>query len=114
MYRSIGRLGRNVLVQGVPADALDVMAVLSNLADQSPRAGIVDASNVVHTADDEVYGVGGPGQIVDLSAAGPTHMLGPPRLLVLELVRAKVVRGCVAGYPEYHVAVVAGGSQSLA
>jgi hypothetical protein len=31
---SIGRLGRDILVQGIPSDALDVMAMFCYLSDQ--------------------------------------------------------------------------------
>jgi hypothetical protein len=34
VHGAVRRLGRDVLVQRVPGDALDVVAVLSNLADQ--------------------------------------------------------------------------------
>jgi hypothetical protein len=33
MYGSVGGLGCNVLVEGIPGDSLDVVAVLGNLTD---------------------------------------------------------------------------------
>ena len=102
---SVGGLGRNVFVQGIPGDALDVVAMFGDLPDESAWRdsvsvvladwrctvpcdarlrgcltclGVVDPGNIVHAADDEVHGVRGPGQVVNLSAARATHVLRPP------------------------------------
>jgi hypothetical protein len=70
---------------------------------------VVDAGNVVHAPNDKVGGVRRPGQIVDLGAAGPTHVLGSPRLLVLKPFGAKMAALVVFGWhPEDDVAVVSG------
>lgn len=84
MHRTIGRLCCDVLVQRIPSDALDVVAMFGDLAHKRARRGVVDARNVVHAANDEESGIGGPGKIVDFRAERPAHVLCSPCLLVFE------------------------------
>lgn len=39
---------------------------------------VVDSCNVVHAADNEVHGIGRPGQVIDLSTTRPTHVFRSP------------------------------------
>ena len=99
-----------------------VLVLLANVAGGGGQVcalhtccGAVDAGNVVHASYDKVGTIGRPGKVVDLGAGGPTHLLGPPRLLVLRAVGAKG-RGHkrVALNPENDVAIVASRGEQLA
>ncbi len=77
--------------------------------------GIVDARNVVHAAGDEEDAVGRPGEVVDLRAHGPAHVLDAPGFLVFEaFLKVGAVRGALGGDPQEDVSVVASRSQQLA
>ena len=87
--------------------------MLGYLPDQGVGADVVDASYVVHAAYDEVVGIGGPGQVVDLGTGGSKHVLGAPGLFILE---AFVTESWVVGFgrnPEDDVAIIAGRSEDL-
>lgn len=114
MDGSIGGLSGDILVQRIPGDALYVVAVFGYLSNEGSCVGVVDTGNIVHTANDEMGGVRRPGQVVYFSSARATHVLGPPRLLVILGVGSEAGRGELAGNPEDHVAVVAGGGKDLA
>jgi len=65
------------------------VTVLGDLSHKSSGSGVVDPRDIVHAADDEVRGIGGPGQIVDFGAQRPAHVLRTPCLLVLQAVGPK-------------------------
>jgi hypothetical protein len=107
VYRSIGRLGCDVLVHGVPCYALNVVVVLGNLPYNASGLSVVDAGNVIHAACDEEDAVGRPGEVVDLRPYRPAHGLHPPCLLVFEaLFEVGVGSLVLRRNPEQNVAVV--------
>jgi hypothetical protein len=93
---SIGGLGRDVFIEGIPSYTLDVVAMLGDLSNKGsctrrqnvdsyiPRrwpltcVGAIDSSNVVHATNDKVVAVRGPGEVVDLGTAGTAHVFCPP------------------------------------
>lgn len=83
MNGSIGRLRSDILVQRIPGNALDIVTVLGDLANQRSCLSIIDSRYVIHAANDEVDAIGRPGQVINLGTARTTHMLGSPRLLVI-------------------------------
>ncbi len=89
---------------------------LSSTISSHTSSCIVDASDVVHAAYDEICAVGRPCEVVNLGAAGPAHVLRPPCLLVFQAVGAEGggVEVVLGWNPENDIAVVAGRSQELA
>ena len=55
MHRPIAALCRNVLVHGVPGDALYVVAVLHNLFDAFPVACRKDSRDIIGTTGEDVF-----------------------------------------------------------
>nr|POE77785.1 hypothetical protein CFP56_09428 [Quercus suber] len=116
VHGAVGGLGGDVLVQGIPGDALDVVVVLGDLADDAAVAGAVDAGDVVHAAGDEELSVGGPGQVVDLGAARrTTHGLDAPVLEIVGVILAQagLHGGIVRGGPQQDIAIVSGRGQQF-
>lgn len=95
VYGAVRGLGGDELVERIPCHALDVVVMLCDLADQCAcgsrlsvkhlhqdpplhrraagpaihtTCSVVDASNIVHAANDEIVAVWGPGKVVDLGA----------------------------------------------
>lgn len=89
MDRPIRGLRCDVLVQRIPSDALDVMAVLSDLPDERPRPRVVYSRNVIHAANDKERRVRRPSQVKDLRPQRATHMLCSPCFLIVEVVGTK-------------------------
>lgn len=131
VYRSVGRLSRNVLVEGIPGDALYIVTVLGYLTNESSYdrrldhgqvvghrvptcACVINPGDIVHTPDDEVMAIGGPGQVIYLRSARATHMFCPPAFFIVLAVGSECWRDRFAGNPEDDVAIVAGGREKLA
>lgn len=76
--------------------------------EQRTCVGTVDSSNVVHAANDEMGTIRRPCQVIDLSTARPTHMLGPPRFFILGAFVSEVRHGEFARDPKNNVAVITG------
>jgi hypothetical protein len=114
VHGSIGRLGCDVFVHGIPCHALNVVVVLGDLAYNASSLSVVYAGNVVHTSCDEEDAVWRPGKVVNLRAYRPAHGLDPPCLLVFETL-FEVVRGLVLSWnPQQDVAIVAGAREHFA
>lgn len=94
---AVRRLGRDKFVQRVPGDALDIMAVLGDLADKGSCSRIIDTCNIIHATDNKEGSIGGPGEVVYLCSGRSTHVLRPPCFLILEAIGAKTGREMVLG-----------------
>lgn len=89
MNGSIRGLSRDILVQRIPCDALNVMTVFGNLTDEHTCASIVYTSDIVHATNHKVGSIGRPGEIVYLGTCRAEHMLRPPCLLILNALISK-------------------------
>lgn len=108
MNRPIGRLCRNVLIQGIPSYALHIMIVFGNLAYNRACLSIIDACNVIHAASDKEDAVRRPRQIIYFRSNGPAHGLDSPCLLIFEAFFEVGMRSLVVSRnPEEHVAIIA-------
>ncbi|KAI3485455.1 hypothetical protein L1887_51198 [Cichorium endivia] len=118
---AVAALRGDEFVERVPGDALDVVVVFRDFADDVAVLDVYDARHKVGAADGERLAVGAPSHVVELLLGGTAHELDAPELL-FELRLAFEVGGdvaeagfaAVAGHPEEHVAVVAGGGEQLA
>jgi len=66
MHRSIAALRRDILIHGIPGDALYIVTVLHNLFDAFPVGRGEDSCDIVCTARKDVFPGRAPGEIVDL------------------------------------------------
>ncbi len=91
VHGAIATLRGNKLVQWIPTNTLDVMAVLDNLTDAIPIF-VKDSGNVVHGTSDEILSVRRPREVVDFTiadgAAGPLNTPALLLFLVLSTIRA--------------------------
>lgn len=116
MDGAVAGLRGDELVERIPSNALDVVVVLGDLADDVAVLDIDDASDKVGASDSQSLAVGTPGHVVELLLCGTAHELDSPEFF-LELTFAieggsdvaKAGFAAVAGHPEEDVAVVARG-----
>jgi hypothetical protein len=88
---------------------LSVVCLVAAEAVRHTCLSVVDASNVVHAASDEIDAVRGPSQIIYFRSRRATHGLDSPCLLVFQSIFSEVcgMEGCVfGGHPEQNVSVV--------
>ena len=92
---------------------MNIMAVLGYLSYEGVGADIVDTSHVVHASDDEIVGIRGPCQVVNLGAGRTKHIFGTPCLLILEpfIAERRVMR--FRGNPENDIAIISSRGENL-